>query len=138
MPVGEYLTEDRLFPDEQGSIIVVTVTDAPLLPNQLERIARRAGLGIGRTGTFAGDGSGDLCLALSTADGQNVARGASPGHLAHERLDALFEATGRDTEEAIMNALVAARSMKGRDGAVVNALDHSKMLDIIRNYRNLV
>jgi L-aminopeptidase/D-esterase-like protein len=141
-PVGEHLTSGRLWAGEQGSIIVVVATDAPLMPTQLERIARRAGLGIGRTGTPSGDGSGDLCLAFSTANLTNSEAAAAPamGNLAflpNNKLDTLFEATAQSVEEAIINAMVAAETMVGREGRRVAAIDHDALKDVMRNYGRL-
>jgi D-aminopeptidase len=142
VPVGEHLTSDRLWAGEQGSIIVVVATDAPLMPTQLERIARRAGLGIGRTGTPSGDGSGDLCLAFSTANLTMSEAAAAPamGNLAflpNNKLDTLFEATAQSVEEAIINAMVAAETMVGREGRRVAAIDHDALKDVMRNYGRL-
>jgi L-aminopeptidase/D-esterase-like protein len=143
VPVGEHLTSDRLWAGEQGSIIVVVATDAPLMPTQLERIARRAGLGIGRTGTPSGDGSGDLCLAFSTANLTESEAAAAPamGNLAflpNNRLDPLFEATAQSVEEAIINAMVAAETMVGREDRRVAALDHDALKEVMRNYGRLI
>lgn len=142
VPVGEHLTADRLWAGEQGSIIVVVATDAPLMPTQLERIARRAGLGIGRTGTPSGDGSGDLCLAFSTANLTKSQAAAAPamGDLAflpNNRLDTLFEATAQSVEEAIINAMVAAEPMVGRENRRVTAIDHNAVREVMRNYGRL-
>ncbi|BCH12541.1 aminopeptidase (plasmid) [Mesorhizobium sp. 131-3-5] len=142
VPVGEYLTADRLWAGEQGSIIVVVATDAPLMPTQLERLARRAGLGIGRTGTPSGDGSGDLCLAFSTANLTKSQSAAAPvlGDLAflpNNRLDSMFEATAQSVEEAIINAIVAAEPMVGRENRRVAAIDHDALKAVMRNYGRL-
>lgn len=142
VPVGEHMTSNRLWAGEQGSIIVVVATDAPLMPTQLERIARRAGLGIGRTGTPSGDGSGDLCLAFSTANLTMSEAATSPamGNLAflpNNRLDPLFEATAQSVEEAIINAMVAADTMVGREDRRVAAIDHDALKDVMRTYGRL-
>ncbi|RWI04973.1 MAG: S58 family peptidase [Mesorhizobium sp.] len=142
VPVGEHLTGDRLWAGEQGSIIVVVATDAPLIPTQLERIARRAGLGIGRTGTPSGDGSGDLCLAFSTANLTKSQAAAAPAmgvlaFLPNNRLDTLFEATAQSVEEAIINAMVAAEPMVGRENRRVAAIDHTAVREVMRNYGRL-
>lgn len=142
VPVGEHLAADRLWAGEQGSIIVVVATDAPLMPTQLERIARRAGLGIGRTGTPSGDGSGDLCLAFSTANLTKSQAAAAPemGELAflpNNRLDTMFEATAQSVEEAIINAMVAAEPMAGRENRRVAGIDHDALKEIMRNYGRL-
>ncbi|WP_348628744.1 P1 family peptidase [Mesorhizobium sp. WSM3879] len=142
VPIGEHITTDRLWAGEQGSIIAVVATDAPLIPTQLERVARRAGLGIGRTGTSAGDGSGDLCLAFSTANLTISESATAPavGELAflpNNRLDSLFEATAQAVEEAIINAMVAAESMVGREERFVAAIDHDAVKAVMRSYGRL-
>jgi D-aminopeptidase len=141
VPVGEHLTDNRIWSDEQGSVIALVATDAPLLPNQLERLARRAALGVGRTGTPAGDGSGDLCLAFSTAnptpggpDGPSL---GSMSFIPHDALDVMFEATAQAVEEAVINALVAADTMEGRDGRRVNAIDHVALREVMRAHARL-
>ncbi len=142
VPVGEHLTAGRLWDGEQGSIIAVVATDAPLMPTQLERVARRAGLGIGRTGTPSGDGSGDLCLAFSTANIQDPQPGVAPmaaslTFLPNSKLDPLFEATAQAVEEAILNAVVAAETMVGRQGRRVAAIDHDTLCEIMQRYVRL-
>lgn len=142
VPVGEHLTANRLWAGEQGSIIALVATDAPLMPTQLERVARRAGLGIGRTGTPAGDGSGDLCLAFSTANLTISESAIAPavGDLAflpNNMLDPLFEATAQAVEEAIINAMVAAETMVGRENRLVAAIEHDAVKEVMRNYGRL-
>jgi L-aminopeptidase/D-esterase-like protein len=141
VPVGEHLTNDRIWSGEQGSIIALVATDAPLMPNQLERLARRAALGIGRTGTPGGDGSGDLCLAFSTANGpESNGDAAALGRmmfLPHHSLDPMFEATAQAVEEAVINALVAADTMQGRDGHRVEAIDHDALCNVMRCHGRL-
>jgi len=124
---------------EQGSIVVVVATDAPLLSGQLKRLARRAALGVGRTGTPSGDGSGDLFLAFSTAaDAQLEADGlCRADHLPHHVLDPLFEGVVDAVEESIVNALVAARTMQGRDGRCVEAIDHEALCTLMRAHGSL-
>src|SRR5213596_4150552 len=111
---------------ETGSIIIVVATDAPLLPHQLKRLARRASLGLARTGSVSGDGSGALFIAFSTANAGAARADGLPrvALLPNERMDPLFEATVQATEEAILNALVAGRTMVGRDGHTVLGLPH--------------
>jgi len=144
-PVGQHLRNDRIYSGaddaarDTGSIIVVIATDAPLLPHQLERLARRAALGLARTGAVAGNGSGDLFLAFSTANPQ---AGDSEGlaaltMLPNDRMDALFEATVGATEEAIVNALVAARTMTGFRGRTVMALPHDRLREILQRHGRL-
>jgi D-aminopeptidase len=139
VPVGEEIGEGAAPGDEMGSILIVVATDAPLLPPQLERLARRAALGLARTGSVAGNGSGDLFLAFSTA---NPHAGDSEGPVAltmlpNDRMDPLFEATVGATEEAIVNALVAARTMTGFRGRTVRALPHDRLRDILQRHRRL-
>ena len=124
---------------EQGSIIVVVGTDAPLLPHQLRRVARRAALGIGRMGGVAGAGSGDLFLAFSTAEtGASGERAvASVSMLRDERIDPLYEATVQATEAAIVNALLAAETMTGANNFRVPALPHDRLRAVLRKYGRL-
>jgi L-aminopeptidase/D-esterase-like protein len=138
IPVDDERAADEAAPAQRevGSIIVVVATDAPLLPHQLKRVARRASLGLGRMGSFAGNGSGDLFIAFSTA---NPEAGKSDGiqRLSlwpNERLDPIFTATVEATEEAIVNALVAAETMTGADGRTVHALPHDRLRDILRRH----
>jgi L-aminopeptidase/D-esterase-like protein len=122
--------------DELGSIIIVVATDAPLLPHQLKRIARRATMGLARTGATSGNGSGDIFLAFSTAN-DGVAAAAREVHvsmLSNSRISALFSATVEATEEAIVNALVAAETMTGRDGRKVEALPHDELRKLLKKY----
>jgi D-aminopeptidase len=147
VPVGRELRDDLVYTRagasdtaEHGSIIIVVATDAPLLPNQLKRLARRAALGLARTGSVAGNGSGDLFVAFSTA---NPRAGDAKGTVAltmlpNDRMGALFEATVGATEEAILNALVAARTMTGIDGHRVAALPHDRVREILRRHGRLV
>ena len=110
---------------ELSSIIVIVATDAPFLPHQLKRLARRASFGIGRTGGMANHGSGDLFLAFSTANA-DFASGAvrSADFVPDEDMDVFFEAVVQGTEEAILNAMIANETMVGRDGNLVPALPH--------------
>jgi D-aminopeptidase len=121
---------------ELGSIIIVVATDAPLLPHQLERIARRASLGLARTGATSGNGSGDIFVAFSTANPKaaTTAPVAAVQMLSNERISALFSATVQATEEAIVNALVAAETMRGIDGRVVEALPHDRLKGVLKKY----
>jgi D-aminopeptidase len=125
---------------DQGSIIVVVGTNAPMLPHQLRRLARRAALGIGRMGGIAGPGSGDLMIAFSTqnTDPAPGPDGALPVRMVpDEGTDALNEATVQATEESIINAMLAARTMLGADGLVVPALPHDRLKTILRKYHRL-
>ena len=139
VPVGKEITEGTYRERESGSIIITVATDAPLLPHQLKRLARRASLGLARTGSVAGNGSGDIFLAFSTA---NPDAAKSKGTVAltmlpNEQLNGLFEATVQATEEAIINALIAAETMTGRDGHKVIALPHDRLRDVMKKYNRL-
>jgi D-aminopeptidase len=125
---------------EHGSIIVIVGTDAPLLPHQLRRVARRATLGIGRMGGVSGAGSGDLFLAFSTGrlPEQPDATGIVPlTMLSDERIDPIYEATVQATEEAIINAMLAAKTMTGADDLRVTALPHDQLRRILGKYGRL-
>jgi L-aminopeptidase/D-esterase-like protein len=128
---------DALPVREQGSIIVVVATDAPLLPHQLKRVAKRAALGLGRTGGAAGNGSGDIMLAFSTANAgaASVTPVASAKMLANAQMTPLFDATIFATEEAILNALCAAETMTGIEGRTVEALPTERVRDVLRRYQ---
>jgi D-aminopeptidase len=134
VPVGRELMPDRVVKREQGSIIIVAATDAPLLPNQLKRIARRLALGLARTGSISGNGSGDLFIAFSTANRRSTAgSGVDVVRMLHNsRLDSLFAAAVQATEEAIVNALVAAKTMTGIDGRRIAALPHDQLRLVLR------
>jgi D-aminopeptidase len=137
VPVGKHLQNDLLWtrPKDQGSIIIVIATDAPLLPHQLKRVARRAALGLARNGSYAGNGSGDIFIAFSTANesaGQTTT--ANLRALGNEQVDPLFLATVQAVEESIVNALVAAETMTGRDGNKAVASDHKALQRVLRQY----
>jgi D-aminopeptidase len=128
-------------PPGAGSIIAVLATDAPLLPHQCDRLAQRAGLGIARVGGGDGNGSGDIFLAFSTGNtglppehGGNVPVRTQVTMLANAHLSDLFAAAIEATEAAIVNALLAAETMVGRDGNVAHRLDHARLLDVLRRY----
>lgn len=125
--------------EDRGSIIVVVATDAPLLPTQLKRLARRVTLGLGRLGSVSGDGSGDIFIAFSTANaGAGMsARPVSVTMLPNDHLDGLFEATVQSVEEAVVNAMVAARTMTGFDGHSVEALPHEGLRQVLKKYNRL-
>lgn len=133
--------EARVAAEGSGSIIVVVATDAPLLPHQCQRLAQRAGLGIARTGGAGEHGSGDLFLAFATGN-QVLASdyGSQPPPVQHVRMlsdafiDPLFHAVVEATEEAIVNALVAAQTMTGRDGVVAHALPHDQLVKVLDRY----
>jgi D-aminopeptidase len=139
VPVGREIPESPAYgtPGENGSILIVIATDAPLLPHQLKRVARRASLALGRLGSISGNGSGDLFLAFSTADPSWDAakRLHTLPYLANDDLDPLFEATVQATEEAIVNAMVAADTMTGIDGKTVIALPHDRLKAALAKFR---
>ena len=126
--------------DRDGSIIVVVATDGPLLPHQLERLARRVPMGIARLGGVASNGSGDIFIAFSTANpGAAAESGATPlTWLPNGDLTPFFQATAEATEEALVNALVAADTMAGINGNTVPALPIEQMRDILAKYNRLV
>ena len=130
-----------LGPDEDvGSIIVVVATDAPILPHQLKRVARRISLGLARNGSTSGNGSGDIFIGFSTAN-QEAARNRSGEAglvmIANEELSPLFAATVQATEEAIINAMVAAEDMIGANDITVHALPHDRLREALRKYNRL-
>jgi D-aminopeptidase len=139
VPVGKHFTD--LMPLEpqtkDGSIIVVVATDAPLLPHQLKRLAKRAGMGLARTGSSAYNGSGDLFIAFSTATAEPQDNLDLWKALPETALDPLFRAVTRATEEAIINALVAAETMTGFKGRTVFALPHDRLLEILKQYNRM-
>lgn len=141
VPVGKEIADlERVKGNEEkGSIIIVVATDAPLLPHQLKRIARRAALGLARVGSTAGNSSGDLFIAFSTAnpEASKGAGVAQVGMLPNELINPLFNATADATEEAIVNALVAAEDMTGVNGNKVYALPHERLREILRKYNRL-
>jgi D-aminopeptidase len=136
IPVGEELKEGAQRSRDSGSIVIAIATDAPLLPVQLKRLARRATHGLARTGSVSGNESGDLFLAFSTANPHaGDATGIVPLEmLPSDRMDPLFEATVGATEEAIVNALVAGRTMVGFEGRKVPGLPHEALLAILRRH----
>jgi L-aminopeptidase/D-esterase-like protein len=152
VPVGRRLAEDRSRHADAdpplparapgraaGSIIIVVATDAPLAPTHLKRIARRASLGLARTGAIAHNGSGDIILAFSTRNRVRATESALTqwGIVPDAQFDPLFAATVQATEEAVINALVAARTMTGADGVPVPALSHDRLRELLREYRRL-
>jgi L-aminopeptidase/D-esterase-like protein len=137
VPIGKEIPGE-VYKEESGSCIAVVATDAPLLPNQLKRLARRVSLGLARTGTISGNGSGDLFIAFSAAN----AGAANPEPLTHsvqtipnDRLDPIFAAVVQATDEAVVNALVDNQSMTGRDNHHVEALPHDRLREILKRLR---
>jgi D-aminopeptidase len=144
-PVGVEIPDDEPYSGvrqargDLGSLIIVVATDAPLLPHQLKRLARRATLGMARTGATSGNGSGDLFIAFSTANpGAFITKGVTNvSVLSNESITPVFDATVQATEEAIVNALVAAETMTGADGHRVIALPHDRLRAALKKYNRL-
>ena len=138
VPVGREfpLTARGPAAEELGSIIIVVATDAPLMPHQLKRLARRASLGLARTGATSGNSSGDIFIAFATANAGAAQSSdvAQVAMLSNARISALFSATVEATEEAIVNALVAAETMTGAGGRTVEALPHARLRDVLKKY----
>ena len=139
VPVGREIGEHTVRDDDVGSIIVVVATDAPLIPTQLKRVARRVSLGLGRDGSFSGDGSGDIFIAFSTANpGAAEAKGLHQlTMLPNQRLNPIFLATVQATEEAVVNAMVAAKTMKGINDVEVIGLPHDRLREVLKKYNRL-
>jgi D-aminopeptidase len=150
VPVGKEIPEHPAYEDDDtaklemkdkdvGSIIVIVATDAPLIPTQLKRVAKKVSLGLGRDGSYSGDGSGDIFLAFSTANAG--ADGSKSQHqltmLPNDSLDPIFLATVQATEEAVVNAMVAAETMKGINGHEVIALPHDRLRKVLKKYNRL-
>ncbi len=156
VPVGKHLTADKAYDEpnagesgagampnkpagDTGSIIIVVGTDAPLLPHQLKRLAKRAALGLARNGSYAGNGSGDVFLAFSTGNkAANHNTTSNVEALSNNDLDPVFLATVQATEEAIINALVAAKTMTGIDGHKAVAIDHAALKKVMKQYGRLL
>ena len=146
VPVGTEITEGARsstltgpLSEDIGSIIIVVATDAPLIAHQLKRLARRAALGVARTGSTSGDGSGDIFVAFSTANPGASKTGGTVQltMLPNDRMNPIFEATVQATEEAIVNALIAAETMTGVDGHKVIALPHDRLREVLKKYNRL-
>jgi D-aminopeptidase len=137
VPVGREIPEGAVRSKESGSIIIVIATDAPLLPHQLKRLARRGSHGLARTGGTSGNGSGDLFIAFSTAN-PGVATPEKPKHfvetIPNDRLDPILNATVHAVEEAIINSIVVNQTMTGAEGRKVIALPHDRVRDALKKY----
>jgi L-aminopeptidase/D-esterase-like protein len=137
IPVGREIPGE-VYKEESGSCIAVVATDAPLLPTQLKRLARRVSLGLARTGTISGNGSGDLFIAFSTAN----PNAANPDQVTktvqtipNDLMDPLFTGVVQATEEAVVNALIDNHSMTGRDNHRVDAMPHDRLREIMKRFR---
>ena len=145
VPVGKYYQDDMAFGNmdapksDMGSIIIVVGTDAPLLPHQLKRLAKRAALGLARNGSYAGNGSGDIFIAFSTANDNASQSGPATDvkMISNDEIDPLFLGTVQATEEAIINALIAGKDMTGTVGRTVKAISHEKLQQILQQHNRL-
>lgn len=143
VPLGDKLTDlrpvSRLTDRDTGSIIVVVATDAPLLPHQLERLARRVPIGIARVGGYGSNSSGDIFIAFSTANPGAAARTGliRTDMVPNDAMSPLFLATADATEESIVNAMVAADTMTGINGNTVYALPHERLVEILREHKRI-
>lgn len=145
VPVGREIADrmplmDPIRPHEdRGSIIVVVATDAPLLPHQLKRLARRVPIGISRLGGYGSNGSGDIFLAFSTANPGSAHRERDQlvTMIPNDKMTPLFEATAQATEESILNALVAAETMIGKNNTTVYELPEAEVIELLKKYGRL-
>jgi D-aminopeptidase len=143
VPVGRHMREHRVYTEddpqanETGSIIIVVATDAPVLPHQLKRLAKRASLGLARMGSIAGNGSGDIFVAFGTGNPAGQTGLQQVQMLGNEHMDPLFGAVVQATEEAIVNAMIAARDMTGEDGHYAKAINHEQLKHWLEYYRRL-
>jgi len=139
VPLGREIQENKVRNKDVGSIIVVVATDAPLIPTQLKRVARHVAMGLARDGSYAANGSGDIFVAFSTANPGAI----SPvglrqiTMLPNDALDSIFLATVQATEEAVVNALVAAETMTGINNRTVIALPHDRLREVLKKYNRL-
>jgi D-aminopeptidase len=138
VPVGHFMQDDLKKSKDQGSIIIVIATDAPLIPTQLKRIAKRAAMGLARNGSYAGNGSGDIFIAFSTAnESASQVDASSIRMLGNDQIDALFLATVQSVEESVVNALIAAETMTGANGFKAIAIDHKQLQKLLKQYGRL-
>lgn len=154
VPVGKEITDLRPTPGKSttsrlpskksdegaGSIIVVVATDAPLLPHQLKRLAQRVSLGVGNMGGRGENSSGDIFIAFSTANAEEASKDQGVANiimLPNDRINPLFSAVEQATEEAILNAMVAAETMTGYKGITVHALPHERLKEVLKKYNRL-
>ncbi len=148
VPVGQHFKDDapftggeNPFKQDDGSLIVIVATDAPVLPHQLKRLAKRATIGMARTGSLGGNGSGDIFLAFSTANPQAAHDGemgvSNIQALSNNNIDPILSATAYATEEAIINAMVAAEDMRGHNEVDAKALPHDDLCEVLKKYNRL-
>ncbi len=132
-PVGEHFGGSEIRSKPMGSVIAIVATDAPLLPHQLKRVSRRVVLGLGRTGTTGNDGSGDIVLSFSTTVPVAINKmSIALSHLRNRALDPIFDAVVHATEESVIDSMIANETMVGCDGTTVEALNHSKLKELLR------
>ena len=138
-PGGREIPDHKVRDNDVGSIIVVVATDAPLIPTLLKRLVRRVSLGLARDGSFSGDGSGDIFVVFSTAnpEASNSKGMRQVSMLPNEQLNPLFLATVQATEEAVINAMVAAETMKGINDFEVIALPLDRLRKVLKKYNRL-
>lgn len=135
VPVGQHILQDQLRGKDQGSVIAIIATDAPLQPHQLKRLARRVPVGLARTGTIGSNSSGDIFLAFSTANEKSfVGARRSADYLANNAIDGLFRAVVEATEEAVLDSMICNETMVGRNGNTSIALPLEQMLDVMKRY----
>ncbi|GMQ30160.1 P1 family peptidase [Algoriphagus confluentis] len=142
VPVGKEISDRQILSDplkrqeERGSIIVIVATDAPLLPHQLKRLARRVPIGISRVGGYGGNGSGDIFIAFSIANSGAADRenAKQVNMIPNDQMSALFLATAQATEESILNALVAAETMVGKNNTTVYDLPENEVVELLKKY----
>ncbi|WP_205656086.1 DmpA family aminopeptidase [Algoriphagus formosus] len=142
VPVGKEISDRQILMDplkrqeERGSIIVIVATDAPLLPHQLKRLARRVPIGISRVGGYGGNGSGDIFIAFSTANSGAADRVDTQQltMIPNDKISSLFEAVAQATEESILNALVAAETMVGKNNTTVYELPEDEVIALLKKY----
>jgi D-aminopeptidase len=145
VPVGKEIPEDAAYSSasfgeiDRGSIIVVVATDAPLLSHQLKRLARRVSLGLGRDGSISGNGSGDIFIAFSTANpgADGADHVVELKMLPNDLIEPVFASTVQATEEAVINAMVAAETMTGIENHKVIALPHDRLREVLKKYNRL-
>jgi len=139
VPVGREIAGPKVWDDDVGSIIVVVATDAPLIPTQLKRVARRVTLGLGRGGSYSGNGSGDIFIAFSTANpGAFSSKSARPLiMLPNDQINPVFLATVQATEESVVNAMIAAETLTGVNGHTVIALPHDRLRELMKKYNRV-
>jgi L-aminopeptidase/D-esterase-like protein len=136
--IGELQPRVHKEPEKEGSILVVIATNAPLMPHQLKRVAKRAALGVARTGAVSTNSSGDLFIAFSTAVPALIDGRQQWSTLKNDDLDPLLTATVQATEEAIINALIAAKTMSGINNNTFYALPHERLREVLKKYNRLL